>query len=112
MSTADSALFFPFQEENVEEVAVEKKKEKGAKPEAVVYYGAPPISFRSIFSHSIDFFSGPKLNEGELNFGVCHIFASFNDTFVVCDFAFSPFRDSSFVCFTARYRSVWQGNYC
>ena len=26
---------------------------------------------------------GPKISEGEMVFGVAHIFASFNDTFVV-----------------------------
>ena len=26
---------------------------------------------------------GPKVAEGELVFGVCHIYASFNDTFIV-----------------------------
>ena len=31
----------------------------------------------------------PTVAEGELVFGVAHIFASFNDTFIVC--AFLPF---------------------
>ncbi|RWW08841.1 hypothetical protein BHE74_00044703 [Ensete ventricosum] len=40
---------------------------------------------------------GPAVREGEQVFGVAHIFASFNDTFIV-----------RYTC----YRFVWEGNTC
>ena len=61
---------------------------------------------------------GPSVRDGELIFGVCHIFASFNDTFVVRSPAFSPFPLPSplFECCplsrvaAARHRSERQGD--
>jgi small subunit ribosomal protein S14e len=47
----------------VEEEVVEKKTDDKKKKDHVVYYG-------------------PRVKEGETVFGVCHIYASFNDTFV------------------------------
>jgi small subunit ribosomal protein S14e len=48
---------------DTEEEVVEKKEADKKKKDHVVYYG-------------------PRVKEGEHVFGVCHIYASFNDTFV------------------------------
>ena len=51
---------------------------------------------------------GPTLREGEIAIGVCHIFASFNDTFIhVTDLSGSLDREM-FRCFLWSYTCILQ----
>ena len=44
---------------------------------------APPSLHDALVQYTMATYVGPTMREGELVFGVAHIFASFNDTFVV-----------------------------
>ena len=50
---------------------------------------------------------GPQIAEGELNFGVAHIYASFNDTFVHVTDLSGKYVVYFCFCFIEKIRFVW-----